>query len=157
MANYRHARPCEGAEEASARDPADLSGIARGDPDGATAPGGRAARAGQAVGASPVPVAEALVRLEIEGLVQSRPLCGSQVRSLSLEDVENETILREALECQAARVCAEKAIDAALGGLKTAARRLDRMMHEGDPHRRAHYAPGLPSGHCAGVALQEPG
>ena len=86
------------------------------------------------LGVSPIPVAEALLRLEVEGLVQSRPLYGSRVRPLTLEDVENDTVLREALECQAARVCAEKAGDSTLARLKTQARRLDKLMAEGDPH-----------------------
>ena len=54
-------------------------------------------------------------------------------KSLTLEDLENDTLLREALECQAARVCAEKASDSALARLKTQARRLDKLMAEGDP------------------------
>ena len=82
---------------------------------------------------SPIPVAEALLRLEVEGLVQSRPLYGSRVRPLTLEDVENDTVLREALECQAARVCAETAGEAALARLQARARRLDKLMAEGDP------------------------
>ena len=118
MANYRHARPCEGAVEASGTlTQRNLSGLRQGgNPDGATAGRCRLVQARarpERLGAGPVPVAEAGAA-QNEGLVRSQPLYGSQARALSLDDVENETILREALRVPGGRVCAEKAIDAAL-------------------------------------------
>jgi len=88
------------------------------------------------LGVSPVPVTEALLRLEVEGLVQNRPLYGCRVRPLTLEDVQNDAVLREAIECQAARLCAEHARAAELARLASRARRLDRMMRDGAPESR---------------------
>lgn len=106
---------------------------------GALKPGTRLVRRelSKRLGVSPVPVTEALLRLEVEGLVQSQPLYGCRVHPLTLDDVQNETVLREAIECQAARLCAERATDAELAGLLNQAGRLDRMMAEGEPHSRA--------------------
>jgi DNA-binding GntR family transcriptional regulator len=106
---------------------------------GAMKPGRRLVRRelGKRLGVSPVPVTEALLRLEIEGLVQSRPLYGCRVRPLTLEDVQNDTVLREAIECQAARLCTEHATGATLSRLAAQARRLDRLMADGEPHSHA--------------------
>lgn len=51
-----------------------------------------------------LPVMEALERLEYEGLVESRPRAGTRVRIPSKEDVIGHFVVREALECQAARL-----------------------------------------------------
>lgn len=56
-----------------------------------------------------VPVAEALQRLEAEGLVESRPRIGTRVCQPSADDVRGRYEVREALESQAARLFAEKA------------------------------------------------
>jgi len=88
------------------------------------------------LGVSPLPVTEALFRLELEGLVESRPLCGCRVRPMTLDDVRNDEVLREAIECQAARRCAENATPAELKRLMTQARLLDRMMSGGGPHSK---------------------
>jgi DNA-binding GntR family transcriptional regulator len=60
-------------------------------------------------GMSLVPVAEALVRLEVEGLLESRPRAGTRVRVPNADEVRGRFELREALECQSARLCAERA------------------------------------------------
>jgi len=106
---------------------------------GALKPGRRLVRRelGKRLGVSPVPVTEALLRLEIEGLVQSRPLYGCRVRPLTLKDVQNDAVLREAIECQAARLCTEHATAAALSRLAAQARRLDRLMADGEPDSQA--------------------
>ncbi len=59
-------------------------------------------------GMSFVPVAEALQRLELEGLVESRPRAGTRVRVPTAGEVRERFELREALECQSARLCAER-------------------------------------------------
>ena len=111
---------------------------------GTLTPGTRLVRRAIAkrLGVSPIPVTEALLRLEVEGLVQSRPLCGCRVRPLELDDVQNEAVLREAIECQAARLSAENATSAELARLAAEARQLDRLIAAGDPHsklgRQAH-------------------
>lgn len=60
-------------------------------------------------GVSFVPIMEALQRLENEGLVESRPRVGTRVRVPTARDIREHYVLREALECQAARLFAEKA------------------------------------------------
>src|SRR6195256_4185990 len=58
------------------------------------------------LGMSFLPVSEALLRLEFEGLLESRPRAGTRVRIPSREDVRGHYIVREALEAQAARLFA---------------------------------------------------
>src|SRR5438477_10910653 len=54
------------------------------------------------LGMSFLPVSEALLRLEVEGLLESRPRAGTRVRIPSRDDVRGHFIVREALEVQAA-------------------------------------------------------
>jgi len=56
-----------------------------------------------------LPVSEAFLRLEWEGLLESRPRAGTRVRIPTKKDVEEHYVVREALETQAARLFAEKA------------------------------------------------
>ena len=93
-------------------------------------PGDRLVRRtlGKRLGVSPMPVVEALLRLEADGLVESRPQRGSRVRPMTFEEVRNDQILREAVECQAARMCAENGSKAELSALMTKARLVDRML-----------------------------
>jgi GntR family transcriptional regulator, rspAB operon transcriptional repressor len=56
-----------------------------------------------------LPVSEALQHLEIDGLVESKPRVGTRVRVPTREDILERYGLREALETQAARLCAERA------------------------------------------------
>src|SRR5919197_6280644 len=58
------------------------------------------------LGMSFLPVTEALLRLEFEGLLESRPRAGTRVRIPSREDVRGHYIVREALEVQAAMLFA---------------------------------------------------
>lgn len=60
-------------------------------------------------GMSVVPVADALRRLEEAGLVESRSRAGTRVRVPSEDDVRELYEVREALECQSARLFAERA------------------------------------------------
>src|SRR5690242_4974613 len=55
-----------------------------------------------------VPVAQALQRLEIEGLLESRPRAGTRVKIPTPDEIRGRFELREALECQSARLCAER-------------------------------------------------
>src|SRR5436305_3509041 len=63
------------------------------------------------LGMSFLPVSEALLRLELEGLLESRPRAGTRVRIPSREDVRGHYIVREALEVQAAMLFAVVATD----------------------------------------------
>src|SRR5579872_5241604 len=61
------------------------------------------------LGMSFLPVSEAFLRLEFEGLLESRPRAGTRVRIPSLEDVRGHYLVREALEVQAARLFVDTA------------------------------------------------
>jgi len=56
-----------------------------------------------------VPVAQALQRLEIEGLLESRPRAGTRVKVPTADEIRERFELRAALECQSARLCAARA------------------------------------------------
>src|SRR3989442_10247696 len=61
------------------------------------------------LGMSFLPVSMALLRLEFEGLLESRPRAGTRVRIPSREDVLGHYTVREALEMQGARLFAQVA------------------------------------------------
>lgn len=103
---------------------------------GRLAPGTRLVRRDLAkrLDVSPVPVAEALLRLESDGLVESAPMHGARVAVVDDASSLDDLVLREAVECQAARECAEHADDAALARLAVAAAAVDAEMVAGaDP------------------------
>lgn len=58
-------------------------------------------------GVSVIPVIEALNRLEEDGLVESKPQWGSFVIVPTLEKIKGMYALREAVECQVARILAK--------------------------------------------------
>jgi DNA-binding GntR family transcriptional regulator len=76
-------------------------------------------------GVSMIPVAEALQRLEYEELVERRPRAGTRVKIPTPEDIRGQYIVREALESQAARLCAVQATAAERIELRTLAAELD--------------------------------
>jgi DNA-binding GntR family transcriptional regulator len=45
-----------------------------------------------------------MLQLEADGLVETLPRVGTRVRVLTLDDLQGQLVLREALECQAARL-----------------------------------------------------
>src|SRR5438552_19084682 len=61
------------------------------------------------LGMSFLPVSEALLRLEFEGLLESRPRAGTRVKIPTPEDVQGHYVVREALEVQSARLFADNA------------------------------------------------
>lgn len=123
---------------------------------GAMRPGMRLVRRAlsKRLGVSPIPVGEALLRLEIDGLVESRPLHGSRVCEVTLEEMREDGLLREAIECQAARLCAVHASDSDLARLMSEAERLDRLTARGDPRSKlgmkAHLTFHVNLAHCSG-------
>jgi DNA-binding GntR family transcriptional regulator len=60
-------------------------------------------------GMSILPVSDALQKLEAEGLVESQARVGTRVRVPTPQDIRGSYIVREALECQSARLFAERA------------------------------------------------
>lgn len=86
------------------------------------------------LGVSYVPVTEAFYMLELDGLVQNLPKRGCRVRELTLEQIQNDFVIREALECQSARMAAITGTDEQLARLFQDALRLDRILNDGDPY-----------------------
>jgi GntR family transcriptional regulator, rspAB operon transcriptional repressor len=73
------------------------------------------------------PVMEALQHLERDGLVESKPRVGTRVRVPTRQDVEDCSIVREALESQAARLFAERATASEKKELQRMGRRVDQL------------------------------
>ena len=94
-------------------------------------------------GVSMIPVIEALHRLEHEGLVESFPRWGSRVVELTPETIRDRNSLREAVECQAARILAETELSSdQRRRLQYLAEELDslpRTMAPGNPFWSRHY------------------
>src|ERR1041385_7256373 len=90
------------------------------------------------LGMSFLPVSEALLRLEFEGLLESRPRAGTRVRIPSREDVRGHYIVREALEVQAAMLFTQTATVPERRELKKLAARVDALA--GQPERTLFYA-----------------
>jgi DNA-binding GntR family transcriptional regulator len=98
-------------------------GILRGDyPLGSTLSRRRLA---EQLGMSILPVSEALQRLESEGLVESRARVGTTVKIPTPQDIRGHYVIREALECQSARLFSERASAAARQQLRQMAAKLD--------------------------------
>src|SRR5438128_8553180 len=79
------------------------------------------------LGMSCLPVSEALLRLEFEGLLESRPRAGTRVRIPSGEGVRGHYVVREALEVQAAMLFAAVATAEDRSELMKLAERVDAM------------------------------
>lgn len=85
------------------------------------------------LGISLIPVSDAVQRLTLEGFLTTRRRQGTFVRPPSIEDVRGEFLLREALECQSARLyCGEKIRKAkTLPALRKLARAADQAAADG--------------------------
>jgi GntR family transcriptional regulator, rspAB operon transcriptional repressor len=92
-------------------------------------------------------VSEALWRLESDGLVESAPMYGTRVCHMTMERVRNELVLREALECEVARLVTETLLPKHEQPLLDLAAAVDEAMSEGsqaapeegmDTHRAFH-------------------
>ena len=79
------------------------------------------------LGMSFLPVSMALLRLEFEGLLESRPRAGTRVRIPSREDVRGHYVVREALEVQAATLFARVATARERAELKKLAAHVDEL------------------------------
>jgi DNA-binding GntR family transcriptional regulator len=84
------------------------------------------------LGMSFLPVSEALLRLEFEGLLESRPRAGTRVRIPSADDVEGNYVVRQALETQAAILCSQVATPAERSELRRLAARVDALSTQPD-------------------------
>jgi len=89
---------------------------------------------------SPIPVIEALYKLEKEGLVEHVPMQGARVKRLTMEQVQNDLVLREAIESQCARILAAlKLSRSQINQLFAKADELDKMMSRHEPN----FQPGM--------------
>jgi len=79
-----------------------------------------------------LPVSEALLRLEFEGLLESRPRAGTRGRIPSAEDVKGHYVVREALEVQAAVRFTQVATASERAELKKLALRVDTLSMQSD-------------------------
>ncbi len=86
-------------------------------------------RLAQELGMSVLPVTDALRRLEVDGLVESRARAGTRVRVPSDADIHALYELREALETQSARLFARKATPAERLELKVLAGQVDTLFN----------------------------
>jgi DNA-binding GntR family transcriptional regulator len=108
-------------------------------------------------GVSPITVMEAFYKLEIDGLVESRPMYGTRVRPLSRQHFIGEQVMREALECQCARLCALNLDDQSAADLQTLADYLDRRMghNRGDKDMEEHAKFHVKVASISGMAILE--
>ena len=100
-----------------------------------------------ALGVSRIPVREALMILEGEGLVTHRPHVGFTVPSLTAEELEEIYFVRALLEDEALRRALENTTDADRAAAREACRAAEEALHHGqvnafsDNGRRFHEAP----------------
>jgi DNA-binding GntR family transcriptional regulator len=87
------------------------------------------------LGMSFLPVSEALLRLEHEGLLESRPRAGTRVRVPTRHDVQGHYVVREALEVQAAMLFATQSTREERAELMKLAIRLDALATQQDGNR----------------------
>jgi DNA-binding GntR family transcriptional regulator len=97
------------------------------------------------LGMSFLPVSEALLRLEFEGLLESRPRAGTRIRIPSPEDVSGHYVVRQALEGEAAILFAQVATSGERADLRKLAARVDALSMKPDRtmylelHQKLHY------------------
>lgn len=97
------------------------------------------------LGMSFLPVSEALLRLEFEGLLESRPRAGTRVRIPSPDDVAGHYVVREALEVQAAILFSQVATAGERAELRRLAARVDALSMKSDRtmylalHQKLHH------------------
>jgi DNA-binding GntR family transcriptional regulator len=86
----------------------------------------------EALGVSRTPVREALVRLRDDRIVEIVPQLGTFVSKISIDAVADAQFVREALECAAIRLAAERASEAELLELRAIVARQDEAHAAGD-------------------------
>src|ERR1700757_2215323 len=79
------------------------------------------------LGMSFLPVSEAFLRLEFEGLLERRPRAGTRVRLPTREDDEGHYVVRKGLEVQSAKLFAKTAAADERSELLKLAMRVDAM------------------------------
>ena len=87
---------------------------------------------------SSVPVSEALLRLQSDGLLESRPRAGTRVRVPTWQDIAGHYVVREALEAKAAMLFAERATHDERSELLKLAIRVDNVGQQRDANRTVY-------------------
>ena len=87
------------------------------------------------LGMSFLPVSEAFLRLEFEGLLESRPRAGTRVRIPTSEGVDGHYVVREGLEVQAAKLFSKVATPEERSELLKLAARVDTMSAQPETDR----------------------
>jgi DNA-binding GntR family transcriptional regulator len=87
------------------------------------------------LGMSFLPVSEAFLRLEFEGLLESRARAGTRVRIPTRQDVEGHYVVREGLEVQAAKLFSQVATQEERHELLKLAARVDAMSAQPETDR----------------------
>lgn len=82
-----------------------------------------------------LPVSEAFLRLEFEGLLESRPRAGTRVRVPTEQDVRGHYVVRQALEAEAARLFAQAATLQERMELQRLAARVDTLSAQTEGNR----------------------
>ncbi|WP_051689667.1 GntR family transcriptional regulator [Pelobacter seleniigenes] len=93
-------------------------------------------------GVSVIPVIEALNRLEEDGLVESKPQWGSFVTVPTRRKIEEMYMLREAIECQVARILSQTMTQEQEQALRLIAKQLDNVKFAKETHvdiSKLHY------------------
>jgi GntR family transcriptional regulator, rspAB operon transcriptional repressor len=91
------------------------------------------------LGVSRTPLREALARLTADGLAASHTGRSVVVTDISLDDLNELFELREALECKAAALTAERGDRAVFGALRDELTAAGRLLAVEDPARRDYY------------------
>src|SRR3954462_6651628 len=89
----------------------------------------------EALGVSRTPVREAVARPRDDQLVDVVPQLGTYVSRISVAGVDDAQFLREALECSAVRLAAERADSGDVAELGALLRRQEAARDAGDPSR----------------------
>ena len=87
------------------------------------------------LGMSLLPISEAFLRLEFEGLLESRPRAGTRVRIPTEQDVRGHYVVREALEAEAAKLFATAATAQERAEVQKLAARVDALSIQTDGTR----------------------
>ncbi len=83
-------------------------------------------------GVSQIPVLEALKRLEQEGLVEYRPRCGCIVSIPTIHRILDMYALREAVECQVARILSQQITQEQVEQFLRQATHLDEILYSSE-------------------------
>jgi DNA-binding GntR family transcriptional regulator len=94
----------------------------------------------QQLGMSSAPVHEAMIQLERDGFLEALPRLGTRVRSACREDVRGHLVVREALECQAARLICGDRVRQAMPRLKPLAAAADSVAQSDTDRARQEVA-----------------